>query len=515
MRDTTWRRRLQFHAVALGIVALAILFGQIVTLLQTPSFHLTSDSPRYFEGAARILQGGPISTPLDTGGYSLFLVPFVLLNGTGHVAYIVYAQMLLMVLSVFEVYVLTYRITGQRWIGAVVACILALNVYVLNWEREIMTEALAFWMIITVFLMFEHALRTSSNRWLVGALLFSGLTVVERPLYVYVPAVLIVVLVYRAVRLRAVRATWKPMLIAATVGYGVVGLVILSNLINFGYGGVSYVSTINMLGKIMEYHMENLAATPQDMAISQQITAYLQTSPETEPWHFLIADPQYTSNYLAPIASYASDIIDHHPITFIGDGIPDIVLTLGAPPRDYAPVIKPTRLLDFMLNLSADALLSYWLLPALALIAIIWMLFTPQDTRLVLLGTIALLVGVDVIMSGALTYQTILKSGFIYNEFYRMRVPCDWAMFLLTITVPLMGIQALWQRRTASRTRVAVAAVPPSALDAETPTLVMPRIRLRQPAEVTTMPLPIVPPAPEEIATMPLPSVPKDGPPLP
>ena len=515
MRNTKWRSRLQFHAIALGIVALAILFGQIVTLHQTPLFHLTSDSPRYFEGATRILRGGPISTPLDTGGYSLFLVPFVLLNGTGHLTYIVYAQMLLMVLSVFEVYLLTYRIAGHRWIGVVVASILALNVYVLDWEREIMTEALAFWMIITVFLVFEHALRTSNNRWLVVALLLAGLTVVERPLYVYVPAVLIVVLVYRAVRMRVVRATWKPILIASTVGYGVIGLVILSNLINFGYGGISYVSNINMLGKIMEYHMENLATTPQDMAISQQITAYLQTSPETEPWHFLIADPQYTNNYLAPISRYASDIIDHHPATFIGDGIPDIVLTLSAPPHDYAHVIKPTRLLNFMQNLSVDALLSYWLLPALALIALIWMLFTPQDTRIVLLGSIALLVGGDVIMSGALTYQTILKSGFIYNEFYRMRVPCDWAMFLLTLVVPMMGIQALWQRCIGWLNQVALHAEPPNALNAETPTLVMPRIRLRQPTEVMTMPFPILPQVPEEIATMPLPKVPKEGPPLP
>jgi hypothetical protein len=461
---------LQRHGIALGLVALACLIGQVATLTQHPFYHLTSDSGGYIRAALRPLHGkGPLYAPDDPPGYPAFLMLIFLLNPNGNpYNAVVIAQAVLMILAIFEVYALTYRLAQHRWVATVVASALALNIYLMDWEREIMTEAMAFWLVLTAFVLFEHAMRAEKTGWFLAAMVTAGAVVLVRPFFIYVPVLLVVVAAYRVLRQRKFRIAWKSLLAALALGYALTGAVTIGNSISYGFTGITYVGTINLLGKIMEYHMQTQIADPADAALSADLNTYMHSGFENEPWHFTLHYLQYTDNYYAPVAHFNDDVILHHPFTYAGKSLQDIWIVLGTNPGDYAHTRLHTSLVEHLQTFNADELLGYWLLPLQALAAMIWLLYDGRNSRAIVLGALGLLALLNVIIAGAFTYRTTLPSGFTYDEFYRMRVPCDWVMVLLLIVLPVLGVQALLARRSARKTPALVAAGGVAIPEAET-----------------------------------------------
>src|SRR5262249_53449182 len=66
-------QRLRFHACPLGILAAAILLGQVATLMQQPLVGVDVDTRSYMIPAQRLVQSLWVAPPFRTPGYPLFL----------------------------------------------------------------------------------------------------------------------------------------------------------------------------------------------------------------------------------------------------------------------------------------------------------------------------------------------------------------------------------------------------------------------------------------------------------
>lgn len=440
--------RLRFHAIALLMVAVACAIGQAVTLAQEPFVHLTPDTPTYVEGALRFLHHGEVFSTATTPGYPLFLALVYLVAGEGNNAGVVIAQALVLLIAIGEAYLLTWLLARRRWVAALVGCVLALDLELLNWEREIMTEALALGVAMTACLAFALALRTGRGRWMIAALVWASVAGLIRPFFMYIPALFALVFAFRTWHMHTWRATWLPLLGGLALAYALVGALVVGNAITANYPGITYVGSINLLGKIMEYRLQNRASDPQDLAFRADLDTYIAQSKQhaIEPWHFTLAYPQYEANTYAPVAQFDSDVLRNALPRFILDGVPDVVRTLAAPPYDYAEsrnLSGPAQLLT-----SYSILLGwlYWLAPLLTVAGVTWLVARPRDDRAALVATLALLVLADVLIAGMLTYRTTLPSGQSYDEFYRMRVPCDAALLVAFVGTVAAGVEALLRR---------------------------------------------------------------------
>ncbi len=449
-------KRLYRHYFALLAVALACALGQIATLTQVPFANLTPDSPSYLLLAMNVAQGH-FFDPTRTPGYPVFLWmvmklfgPHSTITSVNYVSQdyssVVIAQAILMIAAIFESYFLTYRLTLHRWAGALVGVALGLNVYLLDWEREILTETLSLWIIVTVFVLFERALRTDHAAWTIGALTLAGIAILVRPFFIYVPALLVVVLLYRALRRHTFRMAWKPLLIGSVLAYGIMLSAMVGNAVTYNYFGLSDIGTVNLLGKIMEYHLQNGVADSQDMAISGDLTTYQQSGQRQDPWFFMEAYKQYKVHYFTPIAHFNDDVVFHNIFSFTAHGVPDVVATLGEVPRDYAPTTYHAALAVGLLKFAPRELLVYWLLPVLTMAAVVWAIRSSGDWRALMTAALALAVTLDTAFTGMLSYRTVLPNGNVSDEFYRMRVPFDWAMLLLAVVLITYGVEYIYPR---------------------------------------------------------------------
>src|SRR5262245_49590738 len=171
-------QRLRFHAWPLGLLAVTILLGQAATLTQQPLVGVSVDTRSYMIPAQRIAQSQWLAPPFRTPGYPLFLsLVFQLSGGVDYPAAqtcthqppttscanaflpVVAAQALLSVLGVLAVYLLVYRLTSRRLFACIIACYLSVNLYLLAWERSVLSELLSTTWLVLVFLSFERFVR--------------------------------------------------------------------------------------------------------------------------------------------------------------------------------------------------------------------------------------------------------------------------------------------------------------------------------------------------------------------
>src|SRR5262245_28686811 len=191
-------QRLRFHAWPLGVLAVAILLGQAATLTQQPLVGLSVDSRSYMIPAQRIAQFQWVAPPFRTPGYPLFLsLVFQLTGGVDFPAAqtctqqppsafcaatfppVVLAQALLSVLGVLGVYLLVFRITSRRLFACIIACYLSINLYLLAWERSVLSELLSATWLVLVFVSFERVVRRPGlgRGLLLGVLLFGAVMI--------------------------------------------------------------------------------------------------------------------------------------------------------------------------------------------------------------------------------------------------------------------------------------------------------------------------------------------------
>jgi 4-amino-4-deoxy-L-arabinose transferase-like glycosyltransferase len=416
-------RRLVPHALPLLGVGVAIAIGQYVTFWNHPMvmiFH--GDSTDYIAFANSMLSSFHVLDPARTPGYPLILAIIFALTGGQSLPVVIIAQVVLIIHALFMVYLLIFRLSRNRWMAMGVTVLLSLNSYLLNWEREILSEPLTIWLMVMIFLLIERYVRVQRAGYLIALTALMTYCVFMRPFYVYVPALVFAAILLYALRNKRAQQEWKRILAAVLISYGLVGSFALGNGIEYGYYGVSEISSVNLFAKVMEYHMQTEYTDPQYALISAQLDAFEQQGGGVQPFVFLDhLYKQYELDHYAFAADYAKDIFIHHPVEYAQYSLGDTWLAMTLPQLYYDQRhVDPSWFTPFTW-IAAWSMYTYLLLPLILIAALVWWWRQPRS------GVAMILLLLALTQLGAL-----LEIGFLsYAYPYRLRMPLDWAMLAM------------------------------------------------------------------------------------
>jgi hypothetical protein len=205
------------------------------------------------------------------------------------------------------VWFLGYRIVGRWWGGAIPAVFFAVDPYTLAYARTVGAEALAMFLLLAVACV---GVGFATRRIALGAVTVCWLAFTKLE-FAALPLVLLAVVVCsRPGRGIVVRAA------VAVLGiYVLLGCYVVGNAIVNDYAGISVVSPINCLGKVIQYRMQSKA--PAEYArITRKIDAYLATEGNQGPYAYARFDPEISQDNWRLAGEYAHAAIRNAPAEF-------------------------------------------------------------------------------------------------------------------------------------------------------------------------------------------------------
>jgi hypothetical protein len=473
IRSFLLSERVRPHLLPLAIVLVAATIGQVATLIQMPLAVNAGDTHSYLVPAQQMVQSPRFIIQVDrTPAYPVLLA--LVFNAVGGVNLdaVAIVQVGVLLLTIFELYLLAYRITSNRWIASAATSVVGVNLYFLAWEHMVLTEALSFCSIVTLFLCLEMFVRrpdTRSASWFAGA---SLLAIMVRPTGLLLPPLLLALLLAWSFWVRDVRRYLRPVLVSSAVlGVCLFGYMV-ANATQNGLFGISWIQNINLFGKVMEYHMQDLPVPAKYAALQVDVDRYIQNDPPrlSDPWPYTPPDPwkfvqthdskdgpgmTWNSGY-ALVGGYAQVIIKQNIGVYLMDSIPDIIGVWSAAPIFYAPYgaapdgswkasaaavpgitgyyvigrgaasnqYEPNWV-NIMLVFSTIEQDAYMLLPILLIIVAFSLLSRPRRKEPFLLLAILLMGFANIVL-------TALAS---YSELYRIRSPLDIEVIAVTVIV--------------------------------------------------------------------------------
>jgi 4-amino-4-deoxy-L-arabinose transferase-like glycosyltransferase len=419
-------------------VLLAFAVGQAAVQIQSPIFQLTPDSPEYVVAARHILGTGQFLDPLRTPGYPTFLALIFALTGGEHYRAVVLAQIGLLLAATLEVYALAWRIWGRRALAAAVAVMLACNPVVANYERDILAEVFAYWLVVTVYLAFEGYLRDERGRRLIGVALLCAVTILTRPQFLYLPALLIALLALRSLRRGDLRRHLGGYALACAVAYGPALAYIVGNGLVYGYVGLSEMSNLNLFGKVLEYHlyaMPDAGTDPRLVHFQADVLAFLarhgREAAVGQVWEFVFSHPQYDAHHWAIYGTYSSALIRHHPFDYLRATGGEVINAWLAPPLSFAAFPTTPWWVAVLLFVAIAGAQVYAFLPLLLVQATVKAWRQTDSAPRMLLLAMLLAVASDIVFCAATDF----------TEFGRLRYPLDWAMLAAFAAVLVAVVQ--------------------------------------------------------------------------
>jgi hypothetical protein len=219
-----------------------------------------------------------------------------------------------------------------------------------------------------------------------------------------------------------------------------------------GYLGVSYVQRINLVGKVLQYHLEDEASSPAYAQVQQDLQAFASQG-YWNPYDLLKRYPNVTANQWELGGAYASSVVEAHPVQFLVDSIITFFTASNqyrAFDRSdaYGPVATPPLKIEVSVSAYVDQ--TYRFFP---LFAVLWgiLLFWPRRARLKSAEAMGAVVMIAL-------YELVLTSvgGYSNYDYARIHVPFDpllivviWGTFLAS--VPYWSV-ALAKLRLGGRT---------------------------------------------------------------
>jgi hypothetical protein len=164
------------------VAAVALVERLLVVLFYQPVAY--NDTPSYRRLAETVLQGFADYDGTRTPGYPVFLA----LTGTDQRAWL--AQLFLGLLTTLLMFYIGWKLTHRAWFGGLISLAHTLNLGQLFFESNLITESITtFFLILTMAGVLLWLDRPKTRRaWLAILLgLFSSITLLVRPLFIYLP----------------------------------------------------------------------------------------------------------------------------------------------------------------------------------------------------------------------------------------------------------------------------------------------------------------------------------------
>lgn len=310
---------------------LLILTGVVETAyyLNYPTPELNADTPAYLNVVGRILAYPYMLVDVwRLPGYPLFVVLVYLIAGRGNLVAVEIVQAVFFALATLECYAIAILLWKRSWLAFVVGLLIGPNVILIEYVKPIMTEGMALWEITTLALLLLWFMRTMNVRvfwWMIACLILLLLT---RPEWVYMPIMLFAYLLFVVWQKRNVHHWWRRLLLALALIYALVLAYVGVNGMTGGYFGLTAVVNFNLMGKVLQYHMQNEAPV-QDAAVVHQLDNVIARL-DTDPYHVLPYVPALSRNNDVPAGKFAENIILHHPVEFVLKSVPLCFVSLTA-----------------------------------------------------------------------------------------------------------------------------------------------------------------------------------------
>jgi hypothetical protein len=293
-------------------------------------------------------------------GYSGFLAVINTASGGVHLGLIQFIQVVLLSSTPFLAYLLVWRVTARRWAATLAGVIVGADYYLLQWERFVLTEALAACLAMVMIVVLERHIRAPSIRTACFTTLLCAAVVIVHNSFIVIGIPVVV-----AVAAAAKYHRWRRGLLALGTLYGVVGLFGLVNGFNTGHFALSSTAAGNIRGKIIEYQLQESTNDPRFADIKSALKN------ETQPIGAFSRHPilESTPARRALLDEYVQDIFSHHRMRFLELGLRDAVSTwiaapiaFGQPAPGTVPIAQVTASIDQVISglLPVASVIAIW-----------------------------------------------------------------------------------------------------------------------------------------------------------
>src|SRR4030042_3086614 len=171
------------------VFAVSVISRLFIIFLYQPVAY--SDTPSYRRLAEAVLRGFVRYDGTRTPGYPVFLA---LVGSDQHVGLV---QLLLGMVTTFLLFYIGWKLTDKPWFGGLIALSHTLNLGQLFFESNLLTESLTTFLIISTMagVLIWFFVPKKHNLWLAFLIgLISALTLLVRPLFIYLPFFLLIFL---------------------------------------------------------------------------------------------------------------------------------------------------------------------------------------------------------------------------------------------------------------------------------------------------------------------------------
>jgi len=300
-----------------GLVLLLVTTLTVIAFyLNHPQVEDNPDTITYLLAAQNIVEHGNFVDPRRTPGYPLFLVVIYILADKNAFLAASLTQGALFVLATLEVYLITALLFRRAWLALIVGLLVGTNVFLLGYIKPVIIEGFSLWLITTlalVVVIFAHTFKVR-DFWLVVVVLFA--LFMTRPEWIYLPIPLFAYLLMLAARRGKFRRLLVHSLVAVLLMYSILGLYVYTNATENSYLGVTFIQNVNLLGKVMQYHMQNEAPARYATA-TQKINTILAQNPQASPFDVARQYPEFTTDNWKLSGDYATSIVEGHPAEFL------------------------------------------------------------------------------------------------------------------------------------------------------------------------------------------------------
>ena len=441
-----WRER-RYYLPFGALVALLTTVVVVAYYLAMPAVQPDPDTVAYLNAARHITFNGQFVDAARLPGYPLFIALVFALTGWGNMSALGIAQGVVFILATLLCYALVCLLARQAWLAALVALLVGSNTRILSYAKAPLTEGLALFFTVALALAIMLLLRQPRARsiWLALAVAFA--LCMTRPEWVYVAPVVALMALLAAWWRGLLRRLLPHTLAATLVFYALIGVYIVRNDMRYSVANLTYIQNINLLGKVIQYHMQDEA--PADYAAVTRVIDGYEARGVTDVWTMIGGYKPLRDNGSALAGRYALAVIERHPVEFLARSAPVAVYSLRVayPYRNLSPT-APGWLAQ--LDVFSDDILRQmnWFL----LLAPLWWLlllaqFVSQRARRVVeklpvaaISAVALLAMYDL----ALT----TLGGYIYYP--RLHAPFDPLLIVVvyggTMIAAVTGADALYAR---------------------------------------------------------------------
>ncbi len=208
----------------------------------------------------------------------------------------------------------------KTWVE-IFTILMALNVLLFQWERELLTESLGIFLLMLSVYYLIKTLKSPKNSNIILLFIALILNFLNRPIYIALPFILfpIVILTHHKIE------TLLKNLIMSFIYVLLIMAIIYHNRSTFGYNGVTRTQDLALLGKILHYNIPVAPAKNNDY-FYQNIIEYKKLDGDSNPFIFLeyFDHEIYNKNYLFnQLKAFNSNVILNNLPEFLSKSVQD------------------------------------------------------------------------------------------------------------------------------------------------------------------------------------------------